>query len=565
MIATASLRELPDLPGSHRPDVKAFLHHRGGMWAGSREGLYRIGLESADFLPGWQDRGEIMALGPGRDGLWVAHRRDETWTLSACDDDGRCPVSLPFDADDLTCLAEAAGALRVGGKRNLYRRGEPNWTPMLPDSLAGHVDWLREIGGTLYAAVLKSAVDGLPRLLRHHNGEWEAVWTGQSGDRLRATDGHRILCKWTGDQTRAALLPKPILAAAFFEDGGCGVLQASTLTVEDRDGREMVCLHDDRFSRGLWLARDGSRLVIAGEQGLHAVDLATRKWRDLTENGNGPLRASRIKHIWNAGPGRFLLCATHGTFSSRDCGATWNRVEGAPDILHSRRLFRAADGSLVLATRDGIFQSRDGGNDWQVLDWTGDGTVYDKLSGVALSGNHRVFGGKNGLFIQSPGGAARPVAALQDRRIEDIVADGFARLLVLCHGGEVFALDPESGTAELFARFPAKDGRALAVTPGGLLLLGRKTVHRLGPGGPEPVPLPLTGEEFSFSVGGGRCAALAAGGAWLANLRDWQWQPVSHWPAGLKKSSGALSENGGSLVFTDNHRLWKLDIPPLEA
>lgn len=565
MIASASLRPLPDLSGSHRPDVKAFLHHRGRIWAGSRQGLYRIGRETADFLPGWQDRGEIMALGPARDGLWVAHRREEAWTLSACDDTGQSRISLPFDADDLTCLAEAAGALWVGGKRNLYRRGKSDWTPVLPDSLTGHVDWLREIGGTLYAAVLKSVADSLPRLLRHHNGDWETAWTGQSGDRLRATNGRRILCKWTGDQTRPALLGKPILAAAFFEDGGHAVLQASTLTVADREGREMVRVLDDRFSRSLWLAREGARIVIAGEQGLHAVDPVTRAWTDLTENGNGPRRASRIKHIWNAGPDRFLLCATHGTFSSRDNGATWHRVKGAPDILHSRRLFRAADGSLVLATRDGIFQSRDGGNGWQALDWSGDGTVYDKLSGIALAGGRRVFGGKNGLFIQSPGGAARPVAALVDHRIEDIVADGPARLLVLCHGGEVFALDPESGAAELLARFPAKDGRALAVTPAGLLLLGRKSLHRLGPGGPEPIPLPLAGEEFAISVGGGRCAALAAGGAWLANLWDWQWHPVARWPTGLERASGTLSNDGCALVFTDNHRLWKLDIPVPEA
>jgi hypothetical protein len=565
VIATASLRLLPDLPESHRPDIKAFLHHRGGLWAGSRQGLYRIGLECAAFLPDWQDCGEIMALGPARDGMWVAHRREQTWTLSACDDTGRCRSSLSFAADDLTCLAEAAGALWVGGKRNLYRRERDRWLPVLPVTLAGHVDWLREIDGTLFVAILKSAADGLPRLLRLQNGKWETAWTGRSGDRLRATDGCRILCKWTGDQTQAALLAKPVLAAAFFDDGGCGILQASTLVVKDREGREIARLHDDRFSRGLWLARDGTRIVIAGEQGLHAIDLATRKWTDLTAQGNGPRRASRIKHIWNAGPGRFLLCATQGTFSSRDNGATWRHVEGAPDILHSRRLFRAADGSLVLATRDGIFQSRDGGNGWQALDWTGDGTVYDKLSGVALAGGRRAFGGKNGLFIQSPGQPARPVAALEDRRIEDIAVDGPARLIVLCHGGEVFALDPESGTAEHFVHFPAKDGRALAITPDGLLLLGRKSLHRLGPGGPEPIPLPLAGEEFSFSVGGGRCAALATAGAWLADLRDWHWHPVANWPVGLKKPSGALSEAGCSLVFTDNHRLWKLDILPSEA
>lgn len=557
----ASLRRLPDLPGSHRPDVKAFLHHRDTIWAGSRQGLYRVGPKTAEFLPEWRDQGEIMALGPGADGFWVAHRRHGAWSLSACDDTGRRQISFPFVADDLTCLAEARATLWVGGKGNLYRRAARDWIPVLPDPLAGHVDWIREIAGVLHAAILKCALDGCPRLLRQTGHRWEAVWAGAPGDRLRAADGHRIFCKWTGDQRHPARLAKPILAAAIFEDGGQGLIQASTLIVSARDDREEFRLQDDRLSRGLWLARDGHRIVVAGEQGLWAVDLGSRQWTDLTEFGNGPRRASRIKHIWSAGAERFLLCATHGTFTSCDHGVSWIRVAGAPDIFHSRRLFRAADGSRVLATRDGIFQSRDGGIQWHALDWSGDGTVYDKLSGVALSGGTRVFGGKNGLFIQAPGQEAIPVAALADRRIEDIAAAGPARLLVLCHGGEVFTLDAKTGSTGLLAHFPAKDARALAVTPDGPLLLGRKSLFRLGSAGPEAIALPLPDQEFAFSVGGDRCAALAGAGAWMADIRNWQWQPVANWPTGLQKPAGALSEDGDTLVFTDNHRLWKMDIP----
>lgn len=561
----ASLRQLPDLPGSHRPDVKAFLHHRGIVWAGSRQGLYRIGPQVADFLPDWQDQGEIMALGPAADGIWIAHRRAGEWTLSAGDDAGRRRDSLAFAADDLTCLAETCGALWVGGKRNLYRRTATDWAAVLPEPLAGHVDWIREIDGNMFVAVLKCAADGRPRLLRGDGRRWTSVWTGIAGDRLRATNGRRHFCKWTGDQSQPERLAKPILAAAFFDDGTHGTIRASALAVMDGRGREVFRLHDDRLSRGLWLARNGRRIVVAGEQGLHAVDLDSHAWTDLTAAGNGPRRAARIKHVWNAGPERFLLCATHGTFASTDRGATWNRVAGAPDILHSRRLFRAADGSLVLATRDGIFQSADGGRNWHSLDWTGDGTVYDKLSGVSLSGGIRVFGGKSGLCIQAPGAAARSVAALADRRIEDIVAAGPARLLVLCHGGEVFALDTDSGTTRPFAHFPAQDARALAMTPAGLLLLGRKSLFRLGSAGPDPIPLPQPDREYSFSVGGNHCAALAGSGAWIAALDDWCWQPVAGWPAGLDKPSGALSDDGRTLIFTDNHRLWKLDIAPAAA
>ena len=560
MAGSRTLRQLPDLPGAHRPDIKAFLHHRGTVWAGSRQGLYRIGPQHADFLPDWQDQGEIMALGPAADGFWVAHRRDGAWSLTACDDDARRQASLSFAVDDLTCLAEATGSLWVGGKTTLYRRSVSDWTPALPNEFAGHVDWIREIHGALHVAILKGAADGLPRLLRQEGSTWISLWTGLPGDRLRATDGQLIFCKWTGDQRNPALQPKPILATAFFDDGGHGTIHASTLAVLDAQGRERFRQHDDRLSRGLWLARDNHRIVVAGEQGLHAVDLDSGRWTDLTESGNGPRRASRIKHVWNAGPDRFLLCATHGTFTSRDRGETWTRVLGAPDILHSRRLFNAADGSLVLATRDGIFQSADGGQNWQSLEWTGDGTVYDKLSGVSLSGTTRLFGGKNGLFIQAPGETARPVAELADRRIEDIVADGPTRLLILCHGGEVFALDSQTGIAAPLAHFPAKDARALALTPAGLLLLGRKSLFRLGPGGPESIPLPLPDQEFAFSVGGSRCAALAGAGAWMTSVHDGQWHPIADFPAGLKKPAGALAHDGRTLVFTDNHRLWKLDL-----
>lgn len=560
MAVSGTLRQLPDLPGAHRPDVKAFLHHRGSVWAGSRQGLYRIGTAAADFLPEWRDQGEIMALGPGADGFWVAHRRAGIWTLSACDDAGRRRASLPFAADDLTCLAEAAGALWVGGKSNAYRRTAKAWVPALPEEFAGPVDWIREIDGALHVALLKSTADGRPRLLRNKDRRWSSLWTGIPGDRLRAADGQRIFCKWTGDQRRPALLEKPILAASFFNEGGHGFIQASTLAVVDGQGRDVFRRHDDRFSRGLWLARIGRRIVVAGEQGLHSVDLDSGQWTDLTEHGNGPRRASRIKHVWSAGPDRFLLCATHGTFSGRDRGEPFRHVAGAPDVFHSRRLFRAADGSLVLATRDGIFQSADGGRTWQSLEWTGDGTVYDKLSGVALAGGVRVFGGKHGLFIQPPGEPARPVAALADRRIEDVVADGPARLLALCHGGETFALDVAAGTASLLARFPAQDARTLAVTPAGPLLLGRKSLFRLGPAGPESIPLPLPDHEFAFSVGGNRCAALADAGGWIASVRDWRWQPIDGFPAGLKAPAGALAQHGRTLVFTDNYRLWKLDL-----
>ncbi len=553
----ASGVQLPDLPGFHRPDIKAFLHHRGLVWAGSRQGLYRIGSGVAEFLPEWQDRGEVLALGPATNGFWVAHRRDGVWSLSACDDHARPHATVSFGIDDLTCLAEAFSALWVGGKKNLYRREGLDWQPVLPERLTGPVEWVREIEGALFVAVGKSEADGCPRLVRGDGRHWRECWSGPAGERIRATDGRRFFCKWTGDQDRPTLLAKPILAAAFFDDGGYALLQSSTLTVADRTGRDVLRLHDDRWSRGLWLARDNHRIITAGEQGLWAFDLASHHWSDLTERGNGPRRASRIKHIWNAGPGRFLLCATHGTFSSNDSGLTWNRVVGAPDILHSRRLFRTAAGTLALATRDGIFQSDDGGNEWRALTWAGDGIRYDKLSGVALVGRTRVFGGKKGLFIQAAGETARLVPALADRRIEDVVADSPARLLVLCHGGEVFTLDLLSGMAELLIQVPAADARSLVCTPDGTYVLGRKTLFHLGSDAPNGIPLPLPDQEFSLSIGGGRCAALGGPGAWIASVLDWRWQPVEHWPEGLKKPSGALSDDGKTLIFTDNHRFWR--------
>ena len=562
MLPTISgrIRPLPDLPDAHRPDIKSFLAHGGVIWAGSRQGLYRIGPGAAVFLPDWQDQGEIMALGPADNGIRVAHRKAGAWFLSTCGTDGQRGTSWPFAVDEPACLAEVFSSLWVGGKLNLHRREEGTWIPGLPDSLAGQIDWIREINGRLWVAILKGAADGLPRLLAFDGTRWETVWSGAPGDRIRAADGRRILCKWTGDQSHPALQAKPILAATFFEDGGRGILQASTLVLTDREDRETFRLRDDRFSRGLWLARAGRRMVIAGEQGIHAADLATRQWTDLTAPDTGPRLASRIKHIWSTGPARFLLCATHGVFFSDNGGASWLRVEGAPDILHARRLFRAGYGSLVLATRDGIFQSRNGGQRWQAMDWAGDGTAYDKLSGVARSGNHLVFGGHNGLFLQSAGAPPRHVAALGDRRIEDIVADGPERLLVLCHGGEVFALDAQAETASLLTHFPAKDGRTLVPTDAALLLMGRNSLHELRRGRVWAIPLPVSGEELSFSVGGGRCAAIGATGAWIASLPDWNWQAVAGWPADLNKPAGGLSEDGTHLVFTDGHRLWRLDI-----
>ena len=103
------------------------------------------------------------------------------------------------------------------------------------------------------------------------------------------------------------------------------------------------------------------------------------------------------------------------------------------------------------------------------------------------------------------------------------------------------------------------------MTPAGLLLLGRKSLFRLGSAGPESIPRPRPDLEFSFTVGGGRCAALAGAEAWSAALDDWRWQPVAGWPAGLDKSSGALSDDGRTLIFTDNHRFWKLNITPAPA
>ena len=551
---------LPDLPDTHRPDVKSFLHHEGIVWAGSRQGLYRIDSDAVVFLPEWENQGEIMALGPANNGIWVAHRKAGTWRLSACDTNGQRHPARVFDADEITCLAETRDALWVGGKRNLYRHQEGSWISCLPDSLAGQVDWIREIDGRLAVAILKGATDGCPHLLVGDGSRWKTVWSGATGDRIRAADGRRILCKWTGDQSHPALQAIPVLAAAFFEDGVRVRLQASTLVLTNREGHETFRLRDDRFSRGLWLAPLGRQIVIAGEQGLHAIDLDSRQWTDLTAQANGPRHAARIKHMWNTGPRRFLLCATHGVFFTNDNGSSWRRVEGAPDILHARRLFRAADGSHILATRDGIFQSRDGGQRWQPLEWIGDGTVYDKLSGVALSGNHLVFGGHNGLFLQSADAPPRQVAALDNRRIEDIVADGPNRLLVLCQGGEVFELNAISGTAVPFARFPAKDGRTLVRSRDGLLLLGRKTLHELRENRISPIPLPVSGEELHFSVGCDRCAAFGTSGAWMASLRDWTWRAIDGWPPHLKKPVGALAEEGSSLLFTDIHRLWKLDI-----
>lgn len=549
----------PDLPDAHRPDIKSFLAHGDVIWAGSRQGLYRIAPAAVVFLPEWEHQGEIMALGPANDGLWVAHRKDGTWRLSACGSDGRRGTSWLFTDDEPASLAEIRGALWVGGKSNLYRLQEGSWFSCLPDALAGQVDWIREIDGRLAVAILKGTADGCPHLLFGDGSRWETAWSGAPGDRIRAADGQRILCKWTGDQNHPALQAKPILAAAFLANGARALLQASSLVLMDRDGRETFRLRDDRFSRGLWLAPLGHQIAIAGEQGLHALDLDSRQWTDLTAQGDGPRHAARIKHVWSTGPHRFLLCATHGVFCTTDAGDSWHRAKGAPDILHARRLFRAADGSHILATRDGIFQSRDGGQRWQPLQWIGDGTAYDKLSGVALSGNRLVFGGHNGLFLQPSGAPPRHVAALGDRRIEDIVADGPNRLLVLCHGGEVFALDPASGMAAPFARFPAKDGRTLVRTGAGLLLLGRITLHELREDRISPIPLPVSGEELHFSVGADHCAAIGASGAWMASLRDWSWHAIDGWPVNLKKPVGALSEDGASLLFTDIHRLWKVD------
>ena len=554
-------RLLPDLLDTHRPDVKTCLAHADAVWAGSRQGLYRIGPETAEFLSDWKNQGEIMALGPAPGGLWVAHRKNGAWSLSRCTPDGRRGDPQPFAADEPTCLLEDR-ALWVGGKNNLYRRDGADWTPVLPRELAGHVDWLRAGDGDLWVALLKSGREKCPRLLRRSGAGWETAWTGTAGDRLRASDGRRHLCKWTADQRQPVPQAKPILAAAYFKDGSSGRIQASELILEDPHGREAFRLRDDRFSRGLWLARDRRRIVVAGEQGLHAVDLDSRRWTDLTAQGNGPRHAARIKHVWCTGPDRFLLCATHGVFFSGDGGRSWARATGEPDVFHARRLFRSADGSHLLATRDGVFRSIDGGRRWQALSWNGDGAAYDKLSGIARWRDHLVFGGKNGLWLQTPGAAPQPVEALAHRRIEDIVADGPRDLLVLCHGGEVFALDPEKGLAELLVRFPVQNGRAIVPDPGGLLLLGRKTLHVLGDDGPVPVPLPLLGTDFSFSVAAGRCVAFGTAGIWIAFCGEWTWRALANGPVCAAVPAGALAADGTYLLYTDGYRLRRLDIAP---
>ncbi|GEM_PF-2989549 len=552
---------LPGLPHAHRPEVKAFAQQRDVIWAGSRLGLYRITPRQAQFLGDWTDC-EIVALGPdGADHLLVVFKVRGKHHIARCNQAGRRIEEWTPPDDEPTCIF-GHETVWIGGKQNIYCLEGTAWRASLPADLAGSADWIHGCGGWVIAALHKSGREKRPCLLAlaGDGRQWLPVWQGTPGDRIRASDGRRICCKWTGDQRQPTLQSKPVLAAAFFEDGGDGWVQESTIRLRDQDGREYFRLQHDRFSRGHWLARMNGCLLVAGEQGVHAVDLDTGSLQCLTERIAGPRYAARIKHIWHLDEDRFLVGATHGAFVTSDGGQNWRTVEGAFDVHHVRRLFCGQSGEYWLATRDGIFVSRNGGTSWQTVPWNGNGLEYDKLSGVAASGDQVVWGGKGGLFVQKmPNEPPWRVAAIGARRIEDIVAGPDRRLLILCHDGALFALNVEQNAVEQLAQFPKKDGRKIVCREGRIYIFGRESIQIDCAGEIMEMALPESDRHYSFAVGKTHMVAFDENQAWRARIEEGDWRPIAAWPHGMDKPAGALTANGHYLLFTDGRRLWRLD------
>jgi len=558
-----SVYQLSSLPYVHRPDVKAFYCNSDLIWAGCRLGLYRIESGKANFLACWDGK-EIMAIGPSGEGVIVAWKKDGIWTISRCNKDG-IPFSsvLPPAGDEPTCVFDMKNTLWMGGKNNLYRYCANIWESCLSQELAGQIDWIRGDYERLEVAVLKTKIDGYPRILESNdNGiNWKILWTGQQNDRIRAVVDGRIICKWTGDQTKPSLLSKPIMAVTCFNDWRIAKIQESTLIVADKNRSELYRFQHDVFSRALYIANHCGRIIIAGEQGIYSVDMANNIIADMTESTSDDIKfVGRIKHIWNIGENRFIACATYGTFVTADRGNTWLSISGALDILHVRRMFRSPEGKVFLATRDGIFSSSDGGIIWESLNWNGNGLEYDKLSGIAVLCQKIVWGGKRGLFIQKIGEQLScKLKSIGDERIEEIVPDGDRQLLVLCHGGSVFSLDIISETTQLTARFPFPDGRTLIRDNDRLLVFGRKNIQQYRDGVYSRIETPEDGNLYSFALGNRHVLAFDESRAWIAQIADFKWNPVKEWPENMGKPEAVMAPDGSYAIFTDCHRLWRIN------
>ena len=301
------------------------------------------------------------------------------------------------------------------------------------------------------------------------------LWTGDSGERLQASDGRRMVCAWSDGHQPASVRSKPILAATIGSDGGTTVHCDAALESRDRDGALRWRQCHPLIARSYWLASGTDRTVCAGEQGIFAIVHADGAVHDLAAEAGGPAHAGRIKRLWNLGGDRFLICNTFGTFVSADGGSGWTLADGPADIMHVRRCFRDGQGTLI-ATRDGIFASADGAV-WRALPWTGDGRAYGKLSGIGRLGTRLLWGGSGGLWMQDGAAPGIAVPSLLGQRIEDIVPSPGGGVEVLTHAGTLLRLDADGHPVGDPIALPSQDGRTLVYAGGRRFVIGRSSLQ----------------------------------------------------------------------------------------
>ncbi len=560
-ISNSEIKQLESLPNSHRPNVKAFLRYKGINWIGCRQGMYRIQNDDTHFLDEWQGQ-EIIAIGQSKEGVLVATSEDKH-SIYQCDMDGKKVLSLPYLLDDTpTCLFQTSNIL-VGGKHNLYKLSKDSWSPCLSDEHAGEIGWIRKDKEILFTSVLKGNLDQCPRLLisKDDGATWESVWIGTLGDRIQSANLDKIICKWTGDQVNPSLLQRPILASHICEDGRIAFVQNSTLTIVDQTNSEIFRLCNDLISRTFWITIEGERAIIAGEQGIHTINMNTGTIRDMTANSDGPKHAGRIKRIWNIGDDRFLACATYGTFISCDGGDSWNSIKGAYDVLHVRRLFRAKNERIYLATQDSIFVSSDMGQNWKAVKWNGNGLDYGKLSGIAVVSEKLIWGGEHGLYIgkfmtEEP---SRYIEAIGKRKIEDVIAIDDNNVIVLCNDGAIFSLDATIEEAKLLIQLPFTDGKTIIKYGNDFLILGKKTIQRVHSNQVFQIRTPDEYyDDYHYSFNKTHIIAFNDSCAWIGSIRNLKWTQLNVWLDKMKKPDVALSSEGKYAILTDGYRLWRI-------